>query len=146
MTYVSGLPGSSKLGGHASTKEKAQRTSWRAHAASILGDLIVSVNLLHSGHNLISIQAYSFYPSANHWKLIRSTVAKMMPVPQRCYVPNRIRELYKPRLETVGPWPTEAETPSKKSKLGASLLGTPPTNNRPKVNRKERFRPRTSRP
>lgn len=48
-----------------------------------------------------------------------------MPVPQRYYVPNRIRELYKPRLETVGLWPTETETPSERAKLGASLLGKP---------------------
>ena len=97
MTYVSGLPGSSKLDGQTFTKEKAQRTAWRAHAASTLGDLVVSVNLLHS-----RIQAHSFYSSANYWKLIRPTLVKMMPVPQRYYVPNRIRELYKPRLEAVG--------------------------------------------
>ena len=46
MTYVSGLPGSSKLGGHASPKENAQRTAWKAHAASTLGDLVVGVSLL----------------------------------------------------------------------------------------------------
>jgi len=44
MTYVSGLPGSSKLDGHASAKEKAQRTAWKAHAASTLGDLVVGMN------------------------------------------------------------------------------------------------------
>ena len=48
MTYVSGLPGSSNLGGHASPKEKAQRTAWKAHATSTLGDLVVGVSLLHS--------------------------------------------------------------------------------------------------
>ena len=47
MTYVSGLPGSSKLDGHASAKEKAQRTAWKAHAASTLGDLVVGVNFLN---------------------------------------------------------------------------------------------------
>ena len=47
MTYVSGLPGSSKLDGHASPKEKAQRTAWKAHAASTLGDLVVGVSLFH---------------------------------------------------------------------------------------------------
>ena len=46
MTYVSGLPGSSKLDGHASAKENAQRTAWKAHAASALGELVVGVNLL----------------------------------------------------------------------------------------------------
>lgn len=56
----------------------------------------------------------------------------MMPIPQRYYVPNRIRELYKPRLESVGLWPTESETPSGSSKLGASLLGKPPPVKDPK--------------
>ena len=55
-----------------------------------------------------------------------------MPIPQRYYVPNRIRELYKPRLEAVGLWPTETETPSEPSKLGASLLGKPPPAKDPK--------------
>ena len=55
-----------------------------------------------------------------------------MPIPQRYYVPNRIRELYKPRLETVGLWPAESETPSEKSNLGASLLGKPPPTKDPK--------------
>ena len=86
VTYISRLPGSSKLDGHASTKEKARRTAWRAHAASTLGGFVVSVNLLHSGHNLISTQVYSFHSSANYWKPIRSTLVKMMPVPQRYYV------------------------------------------------------------
>ena len=121
-----------KLDGHVSTKEKAQRTAWRAHVASTLDDLVVSVNLLHSGHNLIPTQAYSFYSPVNYWKLIRPTFAKMIPVPQRYHVPNRIRELYKPRLETAGPWPTEAETPSGQSKLGAPLLGKPPPATDPK--------------
>ena len=132
MTYVSGLPGSSKLDGHAFAEEKAQRTAWRAHAASTLGDLVVSVNLLHSGHNLISTQSYPFYSSAHYWKLIRPTLAKMMSVPQRYYVPNRTREFYKPRLKTVGHWPTEASTPSGQSKLGASLLCRPPPAKDPK--------------
>ena len=55
-----------------------------------------------------------------------------MPIPQRYYVPNRIRELYKPRLEAAGLWPTETETPSGQSKLGASLLGKPPPAKDPK--------------
>ena len=132
MTYVSGLPGSSKLGGHASPKENAQRTAWKAHAASTLGDLVVGVKLLRPPTRFNALQAYSFYSSANYWKLIRPTLAKMMPIPQRYYVPNRIRELHKPRLEAVGLWPTESEVPSEQSKLGASLLGKPPPTKDPK--------------
>ena len=69
------------------------------------------------------VQAYSFYSSANYWGLIRPTLAKAMPIPQRYYVPNRIRESYKPRLEAAGLWPAEAEVSSEEPKLGASLLG-----------------------
>ena len=46
MAYVSGLPRCSKLDHHASAKEKAQRAAWNLHAASTLGDLVVSANLL----------------------------------------------------------------------------------------------------
>lgn len=56
----------------------------------------------------------------------------MMPIPQRYYVPNRIRELYKPRLETIGLWSTETETPFGQSKLGTSLLGKPSSAKDPK--------------
>ena len=56
----------------------------------------------------------------------------MIPVPQRYYVSNRIKESYKPRLETVDPWPTEAEAPFEQSKLGASLLGKLPLAKDPK--------------
>jgi len=63
----------------------------------------------------------------------------MMPIPQRYYVPNRIRELHKPRLEFVGLWPTEPETPSEQSKLGASLLGKPPPKKDPKEIAKSAF-------
>lgn len=56
----------------------------------------------------------------------------MMPIPQRYYVPNRIRELYKPRLEVAGLWPTETEAPLEQSKLGISLLGKSPPPKDPK--------------
>jgi sorting and assembly machinery component 37 len=56
----------------------------------------------------------------------------MMPIPQRYYVPNRIRELYKPRLEASGLWPTETDALSEQSKLGASLLGKSPPAKGPK--------------
>ena len=46
MAYASGLQGSSKLDGHPSAKEKAQRTAWKSHAASTLGDLVVGLNQL----------------------------------------------------------------------------------------------------
>lgn len=63
----------------------------------------------------------------------------MMPIPQRYYVPNRIRELHKPRLEAVGLWPAETEAPSEQSKLGAALLGRQPPAKDPKETAKNVF-------
>lgn len=56
----------------------------------------------------------------------------MMPIPQRYYVPDRIRELYRPRLEAVGLWPIEPEALSEQSKLGSSLWGMSPPAKNPK--------------
>ena len=56
----------------------------------------------------------------------------MIPIPQRYYVPNRIREMYKPRLEAAGLWATDTEASSQESKLGAALLGKPPPAKDPK--------------
>lgn len=41
---------------------------------------------------------------ANWWKVTRPALLSMLPVPQRYYVPGRIRESYRPRLELVELW------------------------------------------
>lgn len=43
-----------------------------------------------------------------------------------------MRELYKPRLEAAGLWPTETEAPSEQSKLGVSVFGGSPPAKDPK--------------
>jgi sorting and assembly machinery component 37 len=42
--------------------------------------------------------------NANWYGLTLPTLAKMLPIPQRYYVPARIRESYRPRLEAVQLW------------------------------------------
>lgn len=42
--------------------------------------------------------------NANWSRLTLPALAKMIPLPQRYYVPKRIRESYKPRLEAAGLW------------------------------------------
>ncbi|OBZ75522.1 Ubiquitin thioesterase OTU1 [Grifola frondosa] len=41
---------------------------------------------------------------ANWWKLTRPALVSMLPLPQRYYVPHRVRESFKPRLEAVELW------------------------------------------
>ena len=40
---------------------------------------------------------------------MRDTLAQVLSVPQRYYVPGRIRESYKPRLDAAGLWTVHAE-------------------------------------
>lgn len=40
----------------------------------------------------------------NFWGLTNPALASEMPVPQKYYVPGRIREAYRPRLEAAGLW------------------------------------------
>ena len=126
MTYISGLPGSSKLDGHASTKEKARRTAWRAHAASTLGDIVARVNLLHSRtqlnlhsgvFSLLVRKLLETYPA----DACKDDVHSATILCARPY-----QGIVSTRLETVDPWPTETEKPSGQPKLGASLSGKPP--------------------
>jgi sorting and assembly machinery component 37 len=63
----------------------------------------------------------------------------MMPIPQRYYVPNRIRESYRLRLEAAGLWSTETEGSSEGSKLGTALLGKPPRAKDPKEVARDAF-------
>ena len=43
---------------------------------------------------------------ANWWKLTHPVIASMLPLPQRYYVPGRLRDSYRPRLEAAGLWNT----------------------------------------
>ncbi|EIN07269.1 hypothetical protein PUNSTDRAFT_104876 [Punctularia strigosozonata HHB-11173 SS5] len=69
--------------------EKARKVAWCAHVESQLGDLVA--------HMLFSL-------NANYWSLTRPTLASQLPIPQRYYVPSRIRASYRPRLEASELW------------------------------------------
>lgn len=53
----------------------------------------------------VRFQAHEYYSlSANWTRQTRHTLAAMLPVPQRYYVPERIRQSWKPRLEAAELW------------------------------------------
>ncbi|KAJ7709702.1 hypothetical protein B0H17DRAFT_970562 [Mycena rosella] len=67
----------------------SQKTAWCSHVEANLGDLT----------------AYMFYSLPENWaKLTHRTLAYSLPVPQRYYVPSRIRTTHRPRLEAAGLW------------------------------------------
>ena len=135
MTNVSGLPDSSKLDGHASAKEKTQCTMWKAHTTSTLGDLLAGVNLLNHWTQFDILSGVFILFVHKLLEARPPTLAKIMSIPQRHYIQNRVRELHKPRLETVRLWPTESKIPSDKSNLGASPLDKPPPTKDKKISR-----------
>ncbi|KAJ7632811.1 hypothetical protein FB45DRAFT_913562 [Roridomyces roridus] len=73
--------------------------AWCSHIEMNLGDLV----------------NYMLFSLPENWNtLIHPTLAYALPVPQRYYVPGRIRNLRRPRLESVGLW---NETPAETKKL-----------------------------
>ncbi|KAJ3905044.1 outer mitochondrial membrane transport complex protein-domain-containing protein [Lentinula edodes] len=63
--------------------------AWLAHADSNLGDLVF--HMLYALH-------------ANWTELTHASIVYRFPVPQRYYVPHRLRQSYKRRLEGSGLW------------------------------------------
>ncbi|VDC06646.1 unnamed protein product [Peniophora sp. CBMAI 1063] len=72
-----------------SASERAVKTAWAAHTHYVLGDLLA--------HVLYSLPE-------NYSTLVYPTLASLYPVPQRYYVPHRIRDLHAPRLDASGLW------------------------------------------
>ncbi|KAJ3929140.1 MAG: outer mitochondrial membrane transport complex protein-domain-containing protein [Lentinula lateritia] len=64
-------------------------TAWLAHAESNLGDLVL--HMLYALHT-------------NWTELTHASIVYRFPVPQRYYVPHRLRQSYKRRLEGAGLW------------------------------------------
>ncbi|KAI6045715.1 hypothetical protein EDC04DRAFT_2634553 [Pisolithus marmoratus] len=88
-----------------SASQRAQSTAWWSHVGANLGDLVSHV---------------FFGVDVNFWGLTRPTLASLMPIPQRYYVPGRIRESYRRRLETSGLWCLPATEQEHKSLFGKS--------------------------
>jgi len=83
--------------GHA---RKSQEVAWCAHVESNLGDVVY----------------YNLYAHHGNWAgLTQPVLASMLPVPQCYFVPGRIRECHRSRLETAGLWLPEVEKQDKKT-------------------------------
>ncbi|GJE90718.1 glutathione S-transferase family protein [Phanerochaete sordida] len=83
------LDGKRDLDEELSPLEKAQNAARVAHIESSLGDLV----------------AHEYYSlSANWTRQTRHTLAAVLPFPQRYYVPERIRQSWRPRLEAAELW------------------------------------------
>jgi len=96
VKYISGLSRSdhavysnANLDAHLTSSEKSKRTAWYSHAGSHLSDLVY--------HTLYAI-------NENWVNLTHPLLVSMFPVPQKYFVPRRIRDTYIPRLEAVGLW------------------------------------------
>ncbi|KAG1875159.1 hypothetical protein C8R48DRAFT_691678 [Suillus tomentosus] len=107
ISFVSSLvkstsSGARDLDASLSALQRAKRTAWCSHVEANIGDLV----------------AYSFYSvDDNFWKLTNPIMASMLPIPQRYYVPGRIREMHRPRLEAAGLW-TQTASESEKDSFG----------------------------
>ncbi|KZT40868.1 hypothetical protein SISSUDRAFT_414982 [Sistotremastrum suecicum HHB10207 ss-3] len=83
--------------------EQAQSTAYKSYIISKLGDLV----------NYILFGNTSYF-----WGYTSPHLSSHLPVPTRYYVPARIRNLYQPRLESIGLWDAGDDDgmPKKKSK------------------------------
>lgn len=91
----------------------AQRAvAWKAYITSQLGDLLA--------HQLFV---------EHYWTFTRGSLAKLMPFPQRLYVPGRLRRMHQPRLEAIGMWDAhyvEEPEPPKPTTKTPEPAGVPP--------------------
>ncbi|KAH8116808.1 Tom37 C-terminal domain-containing protein [Phellopilus nigrolimitatus] len=86
--------GPTDLSAALSPQERAQQTAWLAYVSANLGDLV----------------ACSFYTLRhNYYEYARPILAELFSAPQRYYLPDRLRDSYKPRLEAAGLWSIHAE-------------------------------------
>ena len=107
-TDASEPPFSADVDALLSPLERAQRTAWIAHVESALGDLVVCyAPVLIPGRGVICylFQAHVFYSlPANYAGLTYPTLSSFYKIPQSYYVPHRICQAYKARLEANGLW------------------------------------------
>ncbi|KAJ7775070.1 hypothetical protein B0H16DRAFT_1509435 [Mycena metata] len=89
IKYISSLEGDTNLDAGLNSFEVSQKTAWCSHVEANIG-------------NLVSYMLYSL--PANWAKLTHPTLAYSLPVPQRYYVPQRIRNMHRARLEAAGLW------------------------------------------
>lgn len=106
VKYAVHLNGGTNLDDVLSSTKRAENVARVAHVESVLGDLVVC-QVSHISHTLIQtvIQAHIYYSlSANWTRQTRHILASVFPVPQCYYAPERMRLLYKSRLEAAELW------------------------------------------
>ncbi|KAG8709986.1 hypothetical protein FRC08_017789 [Ceratobasidium sp. 394] len=69
------------------SSQSQRATVWKAYAASQLGDLL----------------AHQMFVE-HYWTFTHRVLSNLMPLPQRLFVPGRLRKLHQPRLEAIGMW------------------------------------------
>ncbi|KAG6876935.1 hypothetical protein C0993_011939, partial [Termitomyces sp. T159_Od127] len=101
--YVAGLkitePRALGLDFSLNNKEKSQSIAWCAHVASNMGDVV----------------SYALYSNQTNWAgLMHPALASSYPIPQRYYIPGRIRGMYQHHLESAGLWDVPRNEEEKK--------------------------------
>ncbi|KAF5315658.1 hypothetical protein D9611_004914 [Ephemerocybe angulata] len=95
-----------------STAKRSQRNAWLAHVEANLGNLVAS----------------ALYATQENWEgLTLPGLASLFPLPQRYFVPQKLREAYQPRLEGAGLWahPPPDEEEKKKTPFEKELRKKP---------------------
>ncbi|KAG9026146.1 hypothetical protein FRB95_009353 [Tulasnella sp. JGI-2019a] len=78
-----------------SPQQKASSVAWSSYIETHFGDLILN--------------AFYAHPT-NYFNLTLPTLTSFLHFPQTYYVPGRLREMYRPRLEAAGLWDASAAT------------------------------------
>jgi hypothetical protein len=106
--YVAELKdvGAANLDASLNNSEKSRKVAWCAHVESNLGDLVVNPHSLNVSWRLtLILKHHTLYSHHGNWTgLTQPALASMLPVPQCYYVPGRIRECHRARLEAAGLW------------------------------------------
>ena len=87
----------------------------------------IAVYILKTRFVTILLQACNLYTLRhNYFEFTRPLLSSLFPIPQRYYVPNRLRLQYKPRLEAAGLWNAHTEE-AEQEKRDHELRGTGPS-------------------
>jgi sorting and assembly machinery component 37 len=119
--YVAGLKDfgtSTNLDASLNNTDQSRKVAWCAHVESNLGDLVVIPHLRYVSqcYSLV-LKYHTLYSHHGNWTgLTQPMLASALPVPQCYYVPGRMRERHRARLEAAGLWSfIDVEKQGKKS-------------------------------
>lgn len=95
---------------------------------SLFVHLIPKLSPASLTHYTSHLQAHQLFVE-HYWTFTRGSLAKLIPFPQRLYVPGRMRRMYQPRLEAIGMWDAhyiEEPEPPKPTTKTPEQPGIPP--------------------